>query len=51
MSAGAAFLLYASVCACVCVCVCLRQRVCLKVGFHYPSSRAENSARELGCIF
>jgi len=22
--------------------------VCLKVGFHYPSSRAVNSARELG---
>ena len=24
---------------------------CLKVGFHYPSSRAELTARELGCIF
>ena len=23
----------------------------LKVGFHYPSSRAELTARELGCIF
>ena len=23
----------------------------LKVGFHYPSSRVENSTRELGCIF
>jgi len=22
-----------------------------KVGFHYPSSRAELTARELGCIF
>ena len=26
-------------------------RFCLKVGFHYPSSRAELTARELGCIF
>ena len=26
-------------------------RVLLKVGFHYPSSRAELTARELGCIF
>ena len=23
----------------------------VKVGFHYPSSRAELTARELGCIF
>ena len=23
----------------------------VKVGFHYPSSRAEFTARELGCIF
>jgi len=23
----------------------------LKVGFHYPSSQAELTARELGCIF
>ena len=26
-------------------------KMCLKVGFHYPSSRAELTARELGCIF
>ena len=25
--------------------------IMLKVGFHYPSSRAELTARELGCIF
>ena len=25
--------------------------VAVKVGFHYPSSRAELTARELGCIF
>ena len=30
----------------------LRVALCtLKVGFHYPSSRAELTARELGCIF
>jgi len=26
-------------------------RIRVKVGFHYPSSRAELTARELGCIF
>ena len=26
-------------------------RLGFKVGFHYPSSRAELTARELGCIF
>ena len=25
--------------------------ITLKVGFHYPSSQAELTARELGCIF
>ena len=29
----------------------IRPHLRLKVGFHYPSSRAELTARELGCIF
>ena len=28
--------------------ICLKDVMLLKVGFHYPSSRAVNSARELG---
>ena len=30
---------------------CTVVRLTVKVGFHYPSSRAELTARELGCIF
>ena len=32
-------------------CTDIIKQLWLKVGFHYPSSRAELTARELGCIF